>query len=67
VKAAGENFPPQRSAFAVGLFNSGSSLEAIFAPRPWWLSSNFGAGAHVRRRRRHGFHLDPNFYFELDL
>ena len=32
VKAVSENFPPERTAFAVGLFNSGSSLGAIIAP-----------------------------------
>jgi ACS family hexuronate transporter-like MFS transporter len=32
VKAVSEHFPPERSAFAVGLFNSGSSVGAIIAP-----------------------------------
>ena len=32
VKAVSENFPPERRAFAVGVFNSGSTLGAIIAP-----------------------------------
>jgi MFS transporter, ACS family, aldohexuronate transporter len=32
VKAAGENFAPERRAFAIGVFNSGSTLGAILAP-----------------------------------
>ncbi|MCL5005647.1 MAG: MFS transporter [Acidobacteria bacterium] len=32
VKAVSENFPPERRAFAVGVFNSGSTFGAIIAP-----------------------------------
>jgi ACS family hexuronate transporter-like MFS transporter len=32
VKAVSENFPPQRRAFATGVFNSGSAAGAILAP-----------------------------------
>jgi ACS family hexuronate transporter-like MFS transporter len=32
VKAVSENFPPSRRAFAVGVFNSGSTAGAILAP-----------------------------------
>ena len=32
VKAVSEYFPPERTAFAVGLFNSGASIGAILAP-----------------------------------
>lgn len=32
VKAVSENFPPERRAFAVGVFNSGSTFGSIIAP-----------------------------------
>ena len=32
VKAVAENFPPERRAFAIGVFNSGSAAGAILAP-----------------------------------